>query len=300
MRLTVCLWGLGWMLSAISAGLHASAHPAEPAVIEEVVTIPLPPAARWPGLVATVLRPEGPGPFPVAVISHGSPANAAERSRMGRYRAQAASREFLRRGYLVLLPMRRGYGDTGGPWAEHYSSCAAPDYTRAGQEAALDLLAAIDYLRALPYADAERILLVGQSAGGFASLAAASHNPPGVAAVLNFAGGRGGNPQVHPGEPCGAEQMARTLGRFARGIRVPVLWHYVENDQFFGPAVVRRWYEAFERNGAYGRLVMQPPFGRDGHALFGTASGVSIWAPVVDAFLREAGVAFAAGPSAAQ
>jgi dienelactone hydrolase len=291
------------MLVAMFTGVAACAQPAataEDATIEEVVTIPLPPAARWPHLVATLLRPEGPGPFPVAVISHGSPANAAERARMGRYRAMAASREFLRRGYLVLLPMRRGYGDTGGPWAEHYSSCAAPDYTKAGEEAALDLLAAMDYLRALPYADTGSILLVGQSAGGFASLAAASHNPPGVAAVLNFAGGRGGNPRMHPGEPCGVEQMAHTVGRFAQRIRVPVLWHYAENDQFFGPAVVRRWYEAFERAGGSGRLVMQPPFGRDGHALFGAASGASLWAPVVDEFLRDAGVVAAGLTRASQ
>jgi len=300
MRLTGCLWSAGLMLVAMSAGMPASAEPAEPALIEEVVTIPLPPAARWPHLVATVFRPEGNGPFPVVVISHGSPANAAERARMGRYLARAASREFLRRGYLVLLPMRRGYGDTGGPWAEHYSTCAAPDYARAGEEAALDLLAAIDYLRALPHADAGQVLLVGQSAGGFASLAAASHNPPGLRAVLNFAGGRGGNPRAHPGEPCGAEQMALTMGRFAQRIRVPVLWHYAENDQFFGPAVVRRWYGAFEQAGVPGRLVMQPPFGRDGHALFGAPSGVRIWLPVVEMFLLEAGVAFAAGPSAAQ
>jgi dienelactone hydrolase len=289
----------GLMLAVVLAGLPLCARPAAPAVIEDVVTIPLPPAARWPYLVATVLRPEGDGPFPVAVISHGSPAGAAERARMGRYLAPAASREFLRRGFMVLLPMRRGYGDTGGPWAEHYASCAAPDYTRAGEEAALDLLAAIDYLRALPQADVERVLLVGQSAGGFASLAAASQDPPGLRAVLNFAGGRGGNPRTRPGEPCGVEPMARTLAQFAQGIRVPALWHYAENDQFFGPVVVRRWYAAFEQAGAPGRLVMQPPFGRDGHALFSAAAGVRLWAPVVDEFLREAGLAYAAPPSVA-
>ena len=32
------------------------------------------------------------------------------------------------------------------------------------------------------------------AAGGWGSLAADSQNPPGVFAVLNFAGGRGGNP----------------------------------------------------------------------------------------------------------
>lgn len=285
-------WLQGLMLAIGMAGSAAAqdAAPA-PAPVEEVVVIPLPPAARWPHLVATILRPEGQGPFPVIVMNHGSPGTAAERARMGRYRATRGSQEFLKRGFMVVLPMRRGYGATGGPWAESYVSCNSPDYGSAGDQAALDVLATIDYLRALPEADTGRIVLVGQSAGGFAAMAAASHNPQGVLAVVNFSGGRGGNPRTRPGEPCGVEQMAVTIGRLAQTIRVPVLWHYAENDQFFGPAVVRRWFDAFEAAGASGRLVMQPPFGRDGHAMFGAASGVAIWTPVFEHFMREAGFA---------
>ncbi len=281
-------WWLQGLMLAVGIAVPASAQDVLPPV-EEVVAIPLPPSARWPNLVATILRPEGPGPFPVIVINHGSPGSGAERARMGRYRATRGSQEFLKRGFMVVLPMRRGYGDTGGPWAENYASCNAPDYGSAGQEAAIDLLATIEYLRALPYANTGQILLVGQSAGGFAALAAASHNPSGLLGVVNFAGGRGGDPRTRPGEPCGVEQMASTISRFAQTIRVPVLWHYAENDQFFGPAVVRRWFEAFEAAGAPGRLVMQPPFGRDGHAMFGAASGVTIWAPLVAQFMHETG-----------
>lgn len=284
-------WWLQGLVLALGIAGTASAQYAAPVPVEEVVAIPLPPAARWPHLVATILRPEGQGPFPVIVMNHGSPGTAADRARMGRYRATRGSEEFLKRGFMVVLPMRRGYGATGGPWAESYASCNSPDYGRAGDQAALDVLATLDYLRALPEADTGRIVLVGQSAGGFAAMAAASHNPPGVLAVVNFSGGRGGNPRTRPGEPCGVEEMAATIGRLAQTIRVPVLWHYSENDQYFGPAVVKRWFEAFEASGATGLLVMQPPFGRDGHALFGAASGVAIWTPVFEGFMREAGFA---------
>ncbi len=284
-------WLQGLLMLVLGCAGGALAQVPESSLNEEVVTIPLPSSARWPNLVATIFRPAGEGPFPVIVMNHGSPGTAAERARMGRYRALRGSQEFVQRGFMVVLPMRRGYGDTGGPWAEHYASCASPNFSAAGDQAAIDLLATIDYLRALPYANTEQIMLVGQSAGGFAALAAASHNPPGVMAVVNFSGGRGGNPRTRPGEPCGIEQMTETMARFGQTIRVPVLWHYAENDQFFGPVVVRRWFEAFEAAGAPGRLVMQPPFGRDGHGMFGAASGVAIWVPIIENFMREAGFA---------
>ena len=42
-----------------------------------------------------------------------------------------------------------------------------------------DVLAAVRYAQTLPQVDRNRVVLVGQSAGGFASLAAASHAPQG-------------------------------------------------------------------------------------------------------------------------
>lgn len=41
------------------------------------------------------------------------------------------------------------------------------------------LLAAVRYAQTLPQVDRNRVVLVGQSAGGFASLAAASYAPQG-------------------------------------------------------------------------------------------------------------------------
>src|SRR5262249_59684777 len=62
------------------------------------------------------LRPAGPGPFPLAIVSHGSPADAAQRPAMQVPTYTSASKWLLERGYMVALPLRRGYGETGGPW----------------------------------------------------------------------------------------------------------------------------------------------------------------------------------------
>jgi hypothetical protein len=44
---------------------------------------------------------------------------------------------------------------------------------------------------------------------------------------------------------------------------------------------------AFQEAGAKGRLVIQPPFGNNGHALFTSKSGIPIWTPEFDKFLME-------------
>lgn len=281
---------LVWLVMAC-AGTARAQNP-DVALREEVVSVPLPPRSGVAALVATSYRPQGDGPFPLIVLSHGSPTNAAERSRMGRYRVLSRIREFTRRGFAVIVPMRRGYGDTGGAWAETYFGCAAPDYHAAGVQAALDLLATVGYARSLDYVNRERIILFGQSAGGFASIAAASQSPPGVIAVVNFSGGRGGQPATRPGEPCGADVMTRAIARFAQTIRVPVLWHYAENDRYFAPEHVRAWFGAFEAAGARGTLVMQPPFGNDGHSLFASAAGLPMWTAAFDGFMRQIGVEY--------
>lgn len=284
--------GRGAVLCAalwLAAACAAQAETLDTELHEEIISVPLPAGTSHEALVATLYRPDGRGPFPLLVLSHGSPTNGAARAKMGRYRVLPRIREFTRRGFAVIVPMRRGYGETGGSWPERYGDCAAPDFQTAGLEAAADLLATLDHAAKIPYVDRKRVILLGQSAGGFASIAAASRAPAGVLAVVNLSGGRGGNPRRNAGEPCSPEVMADTIGRFARTISVPVLWHYAENDRYFGPQHVRAWFAAFEAAGARGKLVMQPSFGRDGHRMFASADGLPLWTAEFDRFLQDIG-----------
>ena len=41
---------------------------------------------------------------------------------------------FARRGYVVVLPLRRGFGATGGEFAEDPGTCANPDYRKGEQK----------------------------------------------------------------------------------------------------------------------------------------------------------------------
>jgi len=250
---------------------------------EEVVRIP----ASGTTLIATVMRPPGDDRRPLAIINHGSPAEASERPRMARPRFPVLSAWFLSHGYVVVLPLRRGYGETGGAWAEDYGRCQAPDYYSAGLQGAADIKAALDYMRGLPYVAANQAIVVGQSAGGWATIALSSYNPPGVPGMVNFAGGRGGQQMLPEGRlgNCTPEALVTAAGRYGATARVPMLWLYTQNDSFFEPALARRMVEAYDTAGGRAALRAFGPFGNDGHALASNSAGVAIWSDAVTSFL---------------
>jgi len=78
---------------------------------EQIVKLPGPGGST---LVARVIRPPGEARQPLVVINHGSPADGTQRAKMEPPRFSALSSWFLARGYVVALPLRRGYGESGG------------------------------------------------------------------------------------------------------------------------------------------------------------------------------------------
>ncbi len=114
---------------------------------ESVMRVPVVKGGERAYIDVTVFRPEGAGPFPIVVLSHGSPRSARERRAEGRQRMAAQSEPFLAMGFAVIVPTRRGYGDSEGDWAEGFGSCANPDYYTAGLESARDMRAAVDAVR---------------------------------------------------------------------------------------------------------------------------------------------------------
>jgi pimeloyl-ACP methyl ester carboxylesterase len=97
-------------------------------------------------------------------------------------------------------------------------------------------------LQSRPDIDPTRALLLGVSAGGFASIAAASLHPAGVVGVVNFAGGRG---SVSADNVCNPEDLVAAYSAYGRAVRVPSLWIYARNDLFFGPELAQRMFAAF-------------------------------------------------------
>ena len=240
-------------------------------------------------LSAFEYRPEGSGPFPAIVLSHGSPVSPAARPTQNA-KFPVASAVFVKWGFVVLNPLRRGYGQSGGSFEEDYGSCTNPYFVEAGLETAKDIAAAVAYLRKQPFVDGNRIVLVGTSAGGWGSLAAASRGDVPIRGVVNFAGGRGGMQKNMPNNNCAPDRLVAAAGRLGKTAAVPSLWLYTENDWFFAPDLSRQMHTAYTESGGKAAYHLLPAIGKDGHGLIGFKDGVTLWQDKVEAFFHDIGV----------
>jgi dienelactone hydrolase len=234
-------------------------------------------------LEALLVRPNEPGRYPLALISHGSPRSGAERPEMTPLAMLPQALEFARRGWAALIVMRRGYGGSDGGWAEGFGSCGNANYTTAGEAGAADLKLALEFVSHRPDIDPARMIAVGVSAGGFATVALTADPPPGLVAAISFAGGRGSQ---QADQVCEPEKLVAAFRAFGARSRIPMLWVYAENDHFFGPALAQQLREAFTAGGGNVDFIAAPAFGNDGHGLFSPA-GIPVWTPHVDAFLQK-------------
>jgi dienelactone hydrolase len=209
-----------------------------------------------------------------------------------------AAKWFAQRGYLVVAPVGSGYGASAidipehgiyGPFFSKVGKCSNPNFRAPGLAVAQVDLWIIDYLTAEKRIVPKDVIVVGQSAGGWASIALSSLNPPQVKAIITFAAGRGGRVDGKPNNNCAPDKLVEATGEFGRTSRVPMLWIYIENDTFFGPALSKRMHETFTAAGGKAEYHLMPPFGNDGHFFIGSPDAIPIWAPLVAKFLDEQG-----------
>jgi dienelactone hydrolase len=275
---------LAAMLAATLA--WAQAPELDAALNESVVGIPKKGTLFTMELETTLYKPEGDGPFPIVVINHGKA--AGDPRFQARYRPALAARYFLQRGYAVVVPMRQGFSRSTGTY-----NGAQCNVESNGRMQAEDIKAVLDHVTAQPWADRERILVAGQSHGGWSTLAFGTIDYPGVKGLVNFAGGL--RQQSCVGWKDGLIGAAAGLGRETR---VPSLWFYGDNDSYFEPYVFRGMLEKYNAAGGQARLVAFGQFGSDAHAMFGSRSGAPIWQPEVTKFLAALGLPSQVQPGA--
>jgi dienelactone hydrolase len=238
-------------------------------------------------LQARICRPLGDAPSRVVVIAHGTFPN--NRNAVLGHCTAEAPRWFLDRGFIVVLALRRGYGATGGDWAEGLSHRPGDDYALAGLETARDIAATVDYGTALPFARPLGAVVVGQSGGGWGAIAYNSVPHPHVTALISMAGGRGQSITKEGGlagiwRP---DLLTDAAGRFGRSATTPMLWVFSQNDRYLDPATAATLYDAFTRNGGKAEFEEVGPYGNDGHRLFFGAGGSQIWGPLVANYLAR-------------
>jgi len=247
-------------------------------------------------MTAEVFKPEGREPFPVVVYSHGRSSTARERADIKEVIPRDYLRFWLAHGFAVVAPLRPGYGKTGGPdreipghaWSSNGTCTGTPDYRKVMNIAAPTVLATIAWLNKQAWANTSSIVLTGNSVGGLLTVATASQNPTGVIGFINFAGGIGGNPALSPGRNCDPDQLRDMFAEYGKTAKLPSLWMYAENDQFWGPETPKGWHAAFAKGGSATQLFSTGPLAeKDGHELLFV--GKDLWLAPVTAFLKQLG-----------
>jgi dienelactone hydrolase len=279
------------LVMVLAGAAFADERTVEQTIQEEVWAIPV----TLP-TIAYVVRPVGKGPFPLVVMNHGVSLNQKERGFFPLVEFRDAAMWFAKRGYMVVAPTGSGYGAAASdvPERGHYSlffskvgNCDNPNFHEAGRFVALIDKWIIEYMTDQKLIVPDNVIVVGQSAGGWAAIALSSENVPGVRAIVTFAAGRGGRVDGKPNNNCAPDRLVAATGEFGRTARVPMLWIYIENDTFFGPELSRRMHAAYTGAGGNAEYHLLPPFGDDGHFLVSSPDGLPLWTPLVGAFLDK-------------
>jgi len=128
-------------------------------------------------LSGTLILPDGKGPFPAVVITHGATPN----ERAG-YRSWAL--HFVRRGIAALIYDKRGAGRSGGE-------------TRSAsmEDLAMDAVAGLNSLKTLREIDGKRIGLAGHSQGGWVAPLASTMSNDAAFVIASAASGVGPDEQ---------------------------------------------------------------------------------------------------------
>jgi dienelactone hydrolase len=284
-RLTLILGILLWIAGRLGAGAAiADPRPADDPRLpsgplhEEVLDLPGDPG-RPVTLQVTLFKPSGAGPFPLAVMNHGA-TDASARNRGERYRFTVSAWYFLSRGYAVALPMMRGFAGSGGTIL-HF----ACDLARLARANAADIRAVTEALSRRPDIDPTRIVMAGQSFGGWNVLGLGSGPPAGTRGLVAF------NPAIRTSD-CAAQDgsIVAAAGILGAEAKLPSLWFYGDNDSVMPSATWRAVFDRYTRAGGRAELVAIGAYGEDSHQFLSFPESLPLWAPKADAFLSRIGL----------
>ena len=220
-------------LTLLATGLAAHAAPAP---VSHQVDIPLGSSGI---LHAQLYRPEGGGPFPVVIALHGC-GGLAGRSEpvLPRYRDWAE--QLLKGGKAVLLPDSYGSRELG-------PQCRVKEHKiRARRERVADIVASRQWLLQQPWADHERISLLGWANGASALLWAVRPQLSSRDAEPDFRSAVAFYPNC---------RVSSGLGWSAR---VPTLLLIGAKDDVSSPPACRQMVDGARGRSALARIVVYP------------------------------------------
>jgi dienelactone hydrolase len=223
---------------------------------------------------ALLFRPEGAGPFRLAVVAHASTQNVLRRAQMPQPDYPALVAHLVARGFAVLLPQRLGHGATGGRYVEDQGGCDEADYARSGRATADEISLALEFLRKQDFIRKDAAVVLGHSAGGWGALALASADPKTISAIVAFAPGRGGHANDEPNRICAPHMLTAAAAEYGKAARIPVTWLVAANDSYFPPAFSTTLADAFRSGGGKVAFRTLPAVGSEGHWMIERDAGL--------------------------
>jgi dienelactone hydrolase len=233
-------------------------------------------------LVAHLYQPEGAGPWPVLIWNHGSEKNPGAGVQF-----DTVASVFVPAGYVVFAPERRGHGASEGEYVVDRVKAA---FRLQGKDEANrltvslleseqldDQLAALAYVKRLPFVDPQRIVAAGCSYGGIESLLGAESRL-GYKAAISI------SPAALSWDR--NDYLKARLVKAVTRLNIPVLLIQPAKDASLAPSHVLG--AAAARAGTPLTVKVYPATGpskEQGHC-FGGASGTHVWADDAKAFLR--------------
>jgi dienelactone hydrolase len=216
---------------------------------------------------AILFRPQGNGPFRLALIAHASTQNRLRRAQMPLPDYPGLAAALVARGFAVVVPQRLGHGKTGGPYLEDQEGCDNADYAASALSTGESITTAMSFMRAQPFIRKDSAVVIGHSAGGWGALSLVDQNPKNISAIVVFAPGRGGRKDDRAGSICAPEKLIASATDFGDGAKVPVTWIVAENDSYFPPSFSKQMADAYLAAGGKLDFLVLPVYGDEGHWL---------------------------------
>lgn len=192
------------------------------------------------------------------------------------------ARFFVEKGYIVVVPMRKGRGTSDGVSMESEVKNCDINSWQPGIESALDdLSAAIKYAAGLPEFD-RRIILIGISRGGYLSVEYGAKGPyrDKVTAVISFVGSWVAQSE----DQCPQDFNLVSFSALGGMRNPPNLWLYADNDGFNDAASIKQYYAGFHQSNPDRTMVMYSNVPGNGHFL---ADHPDFWEKDVSVFLKQ-------------
>lgn len=221
-------------------------------------------------LQTTVFKPSGEGPFPLVIFNHGHSEGSKKFGHLQqRERAILFTREMLKKGYVVAIPMRKGYAGSGGGKTR--------DFTQQFE----DVVTVTRYMQKESYVDNTTIVIAGHSVGGYVSMVMSSKRNliPNIKAVINFSGGL---PVTYN------KQFEDELQNLSNSTNAPALWIYGDNDYLTTPEKLNKIEAAYKIKNPIFKVIRTGEFkSSDAHFLMYNPDGLAKWKTELDKFLFE-------------